>query len=67
MIVWIGLYWVLTQLLLKTAVLLRTVYEVPTAIERSPEAKDDLRAAGGENGRQVAIERYGLHHNLHFA
>ena len=66
MIVWIGLYWILTQLLFMTATLLRTVYEEPTAIEHTPEAKEELHAEDGENVTHSSNVRYGLHLNLHF-
>jgi hypothetical protein len=65
MIVWIGLYWFLTQLLLKTAALLRVVYEEPTAVDRSRETKEELHAKGGEKQNHGSNERYGIHLTLH--
>ena len=42
MVVWISLYWLLTQLLFKTSSLLRVVYDEPVVSDRRRDSAKDL-------------------------
>lgn len=61
MLTWIGLFWILTQLLLKTTALLRIVYEEPVVADKAGERR---HLSGGRKTDRGTYEASSSHFEL---